>query len=111
MLSASQLMYAKLIIGGPTGVPGEKNFFQRKKNERKGFAVVRALRRIAKRAQANATERKQTFSVVVLPYQYTHYFGPHWGPKKRKEALLPFPLLDTMAIAPIELYVSSTIDK
>lgn len=73
---------------------------------------MRALRRIAKRAQANATERKQTFSEVVLPYQYyTHYFGPHWGPKKRKEATLPFPLLDTMAIAPIELYASSTIDK
>jgi hypothetical protein len=72
---------------------------------------VRALRRIAKRAQANATERKQTFSEVVLPYQYTHYFGAPLGSQKRKEAVLPFPLLDTMAIAPTELYASSTIDK
>jgi hypothetical protein len=40
--------------------------YLRTMNGKKGFAVVRASRRIAKRAQANATERKQTFFVVVF---------------------------------------------
>lgn len=59
--------------------------YQRKKNERKGFAEERGVRRIAKRAQANATERKQTFSAVGFRYQCTHYFlGPTGVPKKER---------------------------